>query len=217
MVRLGKRFYVRHFQREVVCGLYVGQVVRHDGDGLLVWTPRGSRHWFPYMPDGRIMRQTPLPEWHAAVTDWIWTPWPAPRDVLAWYPPQAPYSVQFWFDEGAFTNYYVNLGGPTVVWPKGADTEDWDLDILVDPDLSWRYKDEEDLLVRSQWPQFYWVDDPARVYDVAGGVVALVDAGVFPFDGTGRDFPPPTTRPIVDPALPAGWDRPRHRPPVSGP
>jgi hypothetical protein len=214
MVRLpiGERFYVRHFQREVVCGLYVGEVVRHDDDGLLVWTPRGSRYWFPYMPDGRIMRQTPLPQWQAAAADWVWTPWTNPRSVLAWYPPKVPYSVMLWFDEEKFTNYYVNLGGPTVVWDGGADTEDWDLDILVDPDLSWRYKDEEDLKARSQWPDLYWVDDPTRVYDAARDAVSLVESGAFPFDGTWRDFAAGArARPIVDPALPPGWDRPRHR------
>ena len=164
------------------------------------------------MPDGRIMRQTPLPEWQAAVADWVWTPWTNPRSVLAWYPPKAPYAVLLWFDGATFTNYYVNLGGPAVVWDAGADTEDWDLDILADPDLSWRYKDEEDLLARSQWPQLYWVDDPVRVYDAAREAVALIESGAFPFDGTWRDFAAgadPT--PIVDASLPPGWDQPRHR------
>lgn len=208
----GAKFYVRHFQREVVCGLYSGRVVRHDDAGLLAWVAKGSRHWFPYMPDGRIMRDTPLPQWHGAA--WVWTPWVAPRDMLTWQPPDTPYSVHFWFEEGKFTNYYVNFGGPAVVWREGelsgVDTEDWDLDMLVDPDLTWRYKDEEDLLIRSQWPDLYWVDDPARVYDVARTVVALVEAGAFPFDGTWRDFSPPATGPIVDTTLPPGWDRPRH-------
>jgi hypothetical protein len=210
----GEKLYVRHFQREVVCGLYVGQVVRHDDDGLLMWTPQRSHHWFPFMPDGRPMRGTPLPEWHGAA--WVWQPVVSRRSVLRWYPPTAPYSIEAWFDGDVLSNYYANLGGPAAVWcdadGHGADTEDWDLDVWIDPDLSWRLKDEQDIRERSGWPELYWVDDPAQVYEVGLEIVAQVEARAFPFDGSWRDFASGhTAEPLIDPALPPGWDRPRHR------
>ena len=199
---IGGSCYLRHFQRETISGLYPARVVWHDDDGLLLWTPQSSRYWFPYMPDGRMMRDTPLPEWHGA--EKVWRPYEVPHAVLGWHARGVPYSVLLFFRDGAFANYYVNIQEPTVAWHDGelfgADTEDWDLDVLVDPDLTWRLKDVDELETRMRWPDLYWVADPRRVHGIVAEVVAVVEAGAFPFDGTWRDFTPdPQWSPIVDP------------------
>jgi hypothetical protein len=51
------------------------RVVRDTGDAVVMWAPAGTRGWHFAMPDGRGMRETPLPEWSAAALV------PAPHDI----------------------------------------------------------------------------------------------------------------------------------------
>jgi hypothetical protein len=211
----GEAVYVRYFQRETVAGLYPYLVVRHDDDGLLAYTPKGSRNWFPFLPDGRQLRGTPLPEWFAS--RWVWAPWEVPRPVLSWFMPAEPLAVQLLFDsQGRFASYYGNLQAPVVLWRDVdgrpvVDSEDWDLDVLIDEDLTWRLKDADELVERARWPDLYWVD-PEQAHAAARRVVELIDARHPVFDAGWRDFAPdPLWSPIVSPALPEGWDRARVR------
>lgn len=50
----------------------------------------------------------------------------------------------FWDESWSFLGWYVNLQAPLRRTPLGYDTTDWALDIRVDPDGTWRWKDEED-------------------------------------------------------------------------
>src|SRR5207237_5593572 len=88
----------------------------------------------------------------------------------------------------------------------GADTEDHALDVWVEPDRSWRWKDEDEFAERTG---VFWSSAEAERIRAEGvRVVAAAAAGAFPFDGTWCDFrPDPSWRPSELPA--AGWDRPR--------
>jgi hypothetical protein len=83
------------------------------------------------------------------------------------------------------------------VWRRRAvaylDTVDWDLDIWVQPDRTWTWKDEDLFVERLAHADAYWVDDEPRVRRAGAAVVALVEAGAFPFDGTWCDFSEPTS------------------------
>lgn len=46
-------------------------------------------------------------------------------------------------------------------------------------------------------------------------MIALAEAGAFPFDGTWLDFRPDPAWPPIPPDLPDGWDRPRHAAPAA--
>jgi hypothetical protein len=130
-----------------------------------------------------------------------------------WHPRDEPYSLWLCFGlDRAFRGWYANLEVPVVVWrdarAAGMDTVDWDLDVWVPPDRSWRWKDEEEFVERLAYGPSYWVDDEATVRAAGERVVKLVEAGEFPFDGTWCDFRPEPSWPV--PAdLPPGWDRPR--------
>jgi hypothetical protein len=208
----GEVVYVRHFQGDVISAVYSTRAVRHDADGLLLWIAQGSRHWFPYMPDGREMRETPLPEWAAARK--VWTAYTAPNAMLSWHAPGVDFAAQWFFRGGAFTHWYANLEQPGTAWRDGAlaglDTVDWDLDVWIGLDRQCHWKDEEDLAARRQWPELYWVTDPDRARRAGEAAIALAEAGAFPFDGTWCDFQPDLAwGPVVEPALPTGWDRSR--------
>ena len=74
-----------------------------------------------------------------------------------------------------FAHWYVNLEEHGVRWDDGSvagvDVVDQDLDILVEPDRSWRWKDEEEFVERLAFPDGYWVPDEAavRAEGLAGG------------------------------------------------
>lgn len=187
------------------------RVVSDDERGMLLWLARGSVVANEVAADGRGMRAMPFAEWLRLDYRLEVGVWQGPG-VLKFLPVGAAHSV-WWFrdDAGDFTAWYVNLEEPAVRWDDGAvagvDVVDQDLDIVVAPDRSWRWKDEQEFAERLAFPEHYWVRDEAQVRAEGRRVVELIEAGGFPFDGTWCDFRP-------DPSwsapreLPLGWDRP---------
>jgi hypothetical protein len=201
----------RHFQHQALDRVVCCRVIEHDERGLLLWAGVGSTVWDLNTVDDRGPRDMPLPEWitapkvpigHAGRTD-----------VLMWHPAGEAYSIWFFFaPDGTFSNWYGNLEMPAVAWRDvdlgGIDTVDWDLDVWIRPDRSWHWKDEQEFAERLGYGAAYWVADEAAVWAAGHRVVELVEAGVFPFDGTWCDFKPEPDW-TVPAALPTGWDRPR--------
>jgi hypothetical protein len=50
----------------------------------------------------------------------------------------------FWTEDWTFKGWYVNLQAPLVVDGRFFDTTDFALDVVVDPDGTWHWKDEDD-------------------------------------------------------------------------
>ncbi len=191
--------------------VWVGHVAADDDRGLWLWFASGSAWRSVGAADGRAFRDVPFEDWNRvehALHALSWT-----GDVLMLHPPGGAYSVWFFFRGDRFTGWYVNLERPGARWTNddglaGIDTVDYDLDVVVAPDRSWRWKDEDEFVAHLALPDTYWCDDEAAVRASGAEVVALVEAGSFPFDGTGCDFRP-DPRWTVPTELPAGWDRPR--------
>jgi uncharacterized protein len=78
------------------------------------------------------------------------------------------------------------------------------LDVIVEPDRSWRWKDEDEFaaLVAAG---LIGAAEAARVRDEALRVTRGVEANAPPFNERWHDWRPDPTWP--SPALPAGWDR----------
>jgi hypothetical protein len=204
----------RHYMRDhEISRVWVGHVAADDGRGLWLWFATGSPWRNVGAADGRAFREVPFGDWgrvEHALFDGRWN-----GDVLMLHPPGAPYSVWFFFTgPGAeFTSWYVNLERPGARWENadglvGLDTIDYDLDVVVAPDRTWRWKDEDEFADHLAVPENYWCDDEAAVRESGAEVVKLIEAGEFPFDGTGTDFRP-DPRWTVPMTIPAGWDRPR--------
>ncbi len=191
-----------------------GRVVSDDERGLLIWVAPHSAVATEVAEDGRDMRAMPFTEWTTLRYRLEVGTWQGPG-LLKLTPPDTACSV-WWFRtwEGRFTGWYVNLEEPAVRWDDGGlagiDMVDQDLDIWVEPDRSWRWKDEEEFAERLAFPEHYWVRDEAAVREQGRRVVKLIEAGEFPFDGTWCDFTPDPqwTVPVE---LPPGWDRPSAR------
>jgi hypothetical protein len=187
------------------------RVVSDDERGLLLWLARGSAVVVEEAADGRGLRDMPFTEWvrlpHVRVTG----TWQGPG-LLKFIPPAGDHSVWFFRDDdGVFQNWYVNLEYGALRWDDGdlagIDVIDQDLDIVVRPDRSWAWKDEDELAERLAHPEHYWVRDAATVWAEGRRLIKIIEAGDFPFDGTWTDFRPDPAWPVLT-TMPRGWDRP---------
>ena len=217
-MRTGELVLLRHLQRDQFGGFFPGRVVLERDDGLLLWFAAGTRAFHFDMPDGRTPERTPLPEWSR--TRRVPVPFTVDRDQLGWHPAGADYSIRWFFgSDGTFIHWYGNLEAPAIRWRDGAlaglDTVDWDLDVIIHPDRSVRWKDEDEFTARLATPDAYWVDDEQRVRRAGAEVIALARAGGFPFDGTWCDFRPDPAWSVPTGELPPGWDRPHSRWPAA--
>jgi hypothetical protein len=207
----GKLILHRSTRHDRIGWVRPARVVSDDERGLLLWVAPGSRVAHEVDQDGLTLRQMPFADWIRQSYQLAQLPWSGPG-ILKLVRPGAAHSV-WWFRDGAgrFTGWYVNLEEPAVRWEDGdlagVDIVDQDLDIWVDPNLSWQWKDEGEFAERLGFPDHYWVSDATAVRAEGERVVRDIEAGRFPFDGTWCDFTP-------DPAwgtpteLPPGWDRP---------
>jgi len=111
-----------------------------------------------------------------------------------------PYSVElYWHGEtDAFAGWYVNLQEPLRRSPVGFDTDDLVLDIWIEPDGSWRWKDEDELEEAVRLGRF----TPAEADEIRADGEQVIAARPWP---TGwEDWRPDPA--WVAPALPQGWD-----------
>ena len=130
-------------------------------------------------------------------------------DVMIWMPDYQPYSVWWFWTDGAFSAGTPTWRSPTCAGPTGGcagvDTADQALDLWAGPTIrgggrtrtSSRPYRPSAVLDRTRPP------DPGH----RDRLTKLAEAGHFPFDGTWTGFRPDAGWTV--PALPAGHDRPR--------
>ncbi|MFI6814937.1 DUF402 domain-containing protein [Nonomuraea sp. NPDC050328] len=182
------------------------RVVADGPAGVLTWTGPGSQVVRRSTLDGEPVRKMPLAEREAIPTMLTPTVW-RETSVLILTPPKAAHSVWWFFDaEGRFQGWYVNLEQPSRRWPDGLDTADHALDIWVEPDRTWEWKDEDEFAERTGHPEYWTAEQAAEIKAEALRIVPLIEAGAFPFDGTHTGFEP---GPAWEPTrLPPHWDLP---------
>ncbi len=103
---------------------------------------------------------------------------------------------------GDFLGYYVDIARPIVRNGSCIDTLDLALDIVVTPDGSWRWKDEDHL---PQLRTLGWIDDAVeeQMEIAKAAAVAAIGARRYPFDDSLLHLRPSVgAAPAV---LPADW------------
>ena len=113
-----------------------------DEPGLIVlWMPRGVPALYPLDPEGAEVR---IPSAERTLAERL-----ASRDALALLRPGARHSIWlFWEPTGTFAYWYVNFER-TLGWNRACfDTVDEKLDLIVTPDNTVRWKDEDELELR---------------------------------------------------------------------
>jgi Protein of unknown function (DUF402) len=116
------------------------RLVQERNDDLVLWHPAGASGWTPYAHDGRKLR-IPGDE------DWELREARAPGASLGLIRLGRRWSI--WHERdahGAFAYWYVNFERDSRRTAVGVDLTDEKLDLVVAPDGSVRWKDEDELV-----------------------------------------------------------------------
>ena len=160
------------------------RVVAETTELLALWIPAGS----PYrVPAGGLRIPGGSWELEGGVTS---------RDQLCVARRGRAHSVYLFYGDGwALEHWYVNFEEPLRRTPFGVDTFDWKLDLIVFPDGTHRWKDEDELEQAADAGLL----DADEVRAEAQRVLAE-----WPFPTGWEDWRPDPAWPV--PQLPEGWD-----------
>jgi hypothetical protein len=183
-------------------------VVRDDGDVAALWFPQGTRWKAPTLDPRRSWlgdRGHRLAEC-AASGEWVFRDgeWDVSTLVLMregdWHAVWVS-----WLPDGRHWGWYVNLQKPYRRTTLGFETMDLMLDVIVDPDRTWRWKDEDELAVFVERGVF----EPAiadRIREEGLSVAGRAERNEPPFDEPWPEWRPDPSWAL--PRLPTGWDEP---------
>lgn len=171
------------------------RVLSDDGERLLGWMPAGTDIVNTRLADGRDPRDVPLDEMFVLPRVRLPGKW-LDTDTVRLVTESEWSSVWWFFDpDGTFRAWYVNLEMPRGRTSFSTDRVDGALDVVVAPDRSWRWKDEDEADAAVACGRIT-AADLVRLRAEGERMIALAEAGAFPFDGTWCDF-------RADPAWPA--------------
>ena len=131
-----------------------------DGRLVLYRGPGAAGKWMGRDHDGRYIER-----WVSDV-DPVDLTWHSTH-VLQFVRPREEHTVEvFWDESWALLGWYLNLQAPLRRTPLGFDTTDWALDVWIEPDGRWRWKDEDDLAEATKLGAFD--DESAKAVWAAG-------------------------------------------------
>jgi len=179
-------------------------VVDDREDGLLLWIPQGTLRKVPVTPptrsdppslDDRIIENLARCDWdhgdHAWDVSSLWIVRPGD-----WH------AVWVSWLAGAHYGWYVNFQMPYRRTERTIDAMDLMLDIVAEPDLSWRWKDREqfnEILKRGVFDE----EIGTRVRDEAEAVIERIERRDPPFCESWPMWRPDPSWPR--PVLPGDW------------
>ncbi|MFW6722721.1 DUF402 domain-containing protein [Streptomyces sp. MAR4 CNY-716] len=179
-------------------------VVRDDAETLAVWVAPDTECVRPVLADGTELHREPLATRYTKPHRPLRTRWFG-AGVLKLARPGEPWSVWlFWEVDWTFRSFYVNLEAPRVRWAGGVDSEDHYLDLVVHPDRSWEWRDEDEFAA-AQRAGLMSASRAAAVRDAGRRAVDAIGAWGPPFSA-GWELWRPDPKWTV-PLLPADWDR----------
>jgi hypothetical protein len=125
------------------------RVVEHGAQRTVLFLAAGTPIKGQATRDGqRIRRSTPFVERERMVGGLADDTWTHNHTLMIHEPHRLGAVWLFWAEaDWSFQSYYVNLQAPLERSPAGFDTADYLLDIVVAPDLSWRWKDEDEFAI----------------------------------------------------------------------
>lgn len=172
-----------------VAWLVSAAVVVEDGDVLATYLGAGSQFAFPPSADGRAHPWSPKTAWEGA-------------GLLMVQRSNEAYAVWRFLDAppGA---WYLNLQEPARRTRIGFDTQDLELDIVVRPDRSWSFKDEDLMAVRIGDGRFT-VAQTNEILRLGDEIGELLEADEWWWESWSEFVP---REEWVGTRLPDGWER----------
>ncbi len=180
-------------------------VVHDSPEFIALFLAAGTTIKSPARADGStIPRDLPFEERYTAVAGIRDGLWHSNHRLMLARPDAAHLVSLFWREEDwGFLDWYVDLQAPLQRTPIGFDSQDHVLDIVVGPDLRWRWKDEDEFADAQRIGRFS-PGEAAAVRAEGEQVVDLIEAMAWPFN---EGWPAWRPDPAWDiPKLPADWD-----------
>jgi len=145
--------------------------------------------------------------WDFKNNDWTLAKytWHTNRFLLIFEPQKYYSTILFWNQEnGEFLCYYINFQVPFRRRYDSVDTLDLELDLIVNPDFSMRWKDVEEYqmaidhsLISAEWVK--------EIEDTKPEILERIEKRQYPFDGSWLDWKPDLG--WSPPELPENWDK----------
>ncbi len=177
-------------------------VVADDPDLLVLYRPHGAPYTVLVNDDGGPLPRVMPPESDRCLggrqASGVWPHGPS----LLLTPTGAAHAILLnWSPDWVFERWYVNLQQLTVRTDEGFQATDQFLDIVVQADRTWAWKDEDELAEAVAVGRLT-PDDAREIRREGECVVADVIAKRPPFDGSWRDWRPDPNWSV--PKLPSG-------------
>jgi hypothetical protein len=172
-------------------------VVERRDNRVVLWLAPGT---LTKAPPGFHVSIPDLAAGSWAHTDWSWFG----GRLMIWERGDSHSIYVSWDGDGGFAGWYVNLEQPWRETSFGFDSTDHLLDITIDPDRRWRWKDEDHLAEAIELGLF--TPEQAREFRAEGErAIERIEAWDAPFDEGWELWRPDPAWPL--PSVPDGWDR----------
>jgi hypothetical protein len=172
-------------------------VVERRDDRVVLWLAPGT---LTKAPPGFHVSIPELAAGKWAHSDWEWYG----GRLMIWQAGDSHSTYVSWSDAGEFLGWYVNLETPWRQTALGFDATDHLLDIRVDVDRSWHWKDEDHLAEAVELGLFS--AEQAEAFRAEGErAIERIEAWSAPFGEGWEDWRPNPAWPL--PSLPEGWNR----------
>lgn len=194
---------IRYYTGERLSHVIPVTVVDDSSDCIALYLAAGTM-----VADAVYVDGSPIPRSLPYEERWV-TPWKLgcrewhSHDRLYLSRPGAAHAISLFWEATTrhFLAWYVDLQAPFRRTDDGFESEDHVLDIVIAPDLSWRWKDEDEFDAALRIGRFT-PRQAARIRSEGESVIELLLAGSWPFDAGWE-----TWRPDPDwtvPTLPDG-------------
>ena len=187
----GETLVLRYWKGGGPVGALPARVVSLDGP--VIWVAPGIRVKWPGIA-GRMIREATLVDRFTGPWEPVDSLWQGEGVLIVGRPGRADSIWHFRNSSG----WYVQLEDPWRLWRLGFDTEDHTLDVVTEPDGSWRWKDGDELRVAVDVG--FFTAEQAHAIRAEGGAVLAE----WPFPTGWEQWEPDPTWPL--PTLPADWD-----------
>ncbi|MEJ7837431.1 MAG: DUF402 domain-containing protein [Thermomicrobiales bacterium] len=181
------------------------RVVEDRDDVTILYTAVGTPMKAEATADGRVMSRDVAPFFErqslvGGYVDWTWTT----NHVLMFAFPDSLASIWLFFREGTweFNGYYVNMQAPLDRTEVGFDSADYMLDIVVQPDFSWEWKDLDEF-ADARMHGFLPRELLDRIQVEAEATIPLIESRGFPFAAGYETWRPDPAWGV--PELPSNW------------
>jgi hypothetical protein len=182
-------------------------VVDDSDEQLVLWCPIGTNRKVPASPPTRPRPATRAEHVTTALAlgDWVFADHEWDVSTLWLIKPDSWHATWVSFlPDGSHLGWYINFQEPVQRTANGIQAMDLMLDILVSPDRTWRWKDQDefDSVIAAG---LYDEATALAVRREAESVIRKIEAHAPPFDSGWLDWQPSPAWRI--PVLPAGWEQ----------